>query len=377
MVEPDTLMPSETHATAQDGRFDPVAAMMQARDKMLAEAQETWDSIQAMEASPERVRMEAEFSRTSAELLSATQADPFFRDHATIAEPGDDLFANLTLSSLQHVREGLGADDPRVGKITRTLDDLRDALTSAFSKDPEVVAQMGTAPEELAGYVLQGAHSLAQAAMWRARAESLDEESSARLTVVLEKGHRIVDGVAVPRDLAEHLALDQLLTVDKHHQLADVPAIEALVDRMAGALSNGDLAKVFAGDRTPPQDEIRDPAVRAAVAAELKNEADVVAGHGPREGETVEAYQAMRTRVKLNWRQSGRQTTCADTGGPAAASPNVRLRLIRRFHMIFSFPFPGAENSRTTTPAPSCVVYLVSEHCDYTEICRAFDPLRE
>lgn len=59
MVEPDTLMTSETHAIAQDGRFDPVAAMVQAREKMLAEAQETWESIQAMEASPERVRMEA------------------------------------------------------------------------------------------------------------------------------------------------------------------------------------------------------------------------------------------------------------------------------------------------------------------------------
>ncbi|MCA0851526.1 relaxase/mobilization nuclease domain-containing protein [Salipiger thiooxidans] len=293
MVEPDTLMPSETHATTQDGSFDPVATMVQARDKMLAEARETWESIQAMEASPERVRMEAEFSRTSAELLAATQADPFFRDHATIAEPGADLFANLTLSSLQHVREGLEADDPRVGKIDRTLDDLRGALISAFSKDPEVAAQMGTTPEELAEYLLQGEHSIAQAETWRGRAESLDEESAARLTVVLEKGHRIVDGVAVPRDLTEQLALDQLLTVDKHHQLADVPAIEALVDRMAGELSNGDLAKVFAGDSTPLQDEIRDPAVRAAVAAELKNEADVVAGHGPREGDTVEAYQAM------------------------------------------------------------------------------------
>jgi len=152
---------------------------------------------------------------------------------------------------------------------------------------------MGTAPEELAEYVLQGEHSIAQAETWRGRAESLDEESSARLTVVLEEGHQLVEGVAVPRDLAEQLVLDQLLTVDKHHQLSDVPAIAALVDWMAGELSNGDLAKVFAGDSTPLQDEIRDPAVRAAVAAELKNEADVVAGHGPREGETVEAYQAM------------------------------------------------------------------------------------
>ncbi len=107
------------------------------------------------------------------------------------------------------------------------------------------------------------------------------------------EGHRIIDGVAVPRDLVEQLALNQLLTVDKHHQLADVPAIESLVDRMAETLSDAELAQVLEGDSTPLQDEIRDPAVRAAVAAELKNEADLVVGQGARERETVEAYQAM------------------------------------------------------------------------------------
>ena len=155
------------------------------------------------------------------------------------------------------------------------------------------MAQLGTTPEELAEYAAQGDHSRAQAALWRGRAESLEAEASARLTVALEEGHRIIDGVAVPRDLVEQLALDQLLTVDKYHQLADVPAIESLVDRMAEALSDAELAQVLEGDSTPLQGEIRDPAVRAAVAAELKNEADLVVGQGDREHETVEAYQAM------------------------------------------------------------------------------------
>ncbi len=155
------------------------------------------------------------------------------------------------------------------------------------------MTQMATTSEELAEYLLQGGHSIAQAETWCGRVESLDEEASARLTVALEEGHRIIDDVAVPRDLVEQLVLDQLLTVDKHHRLADVPAIESLVDRMADTLSDAELAQILEGDSTPLQDEIRDPAVRAAVAAELKNEADLVVGQGARERETVEAYQAM------------------------------------------------------------------------------------
>ncbi|WP_226628903.1 relaxase/mobilization nuclease domain-containing protein [Alloyangia pacifica] len=293
MPEADTLMPPQTHAAEQAGSFDPVAAMTQAREQLLAEARETWESIQAMEAGPERVRMEAEFSRTSTELMAATQADPFFKDHALTAETRDDFFAHLTSASLQHVRDGLEAEDPRIGQIDSTLDDLREALTAAFEPDADLMTQLGTTPEELAEYAAQGDHSLAQAALWQGRTESLDEGASARLAAVLEEGHRIIDGVAVPRDLVEQLALDQLLTVDKHHQLADVPAIESLVDRMADTLSDEDLGRVLEGDSTPLQDEIRDPAVRAAVAGELKNEADLVVGQGARERETVEAYQAM------------------------------------------------------------------------------------
>ncbi|WP_343505046.1 relaxase/mobilization nuclease domain-containing protein [Alloyangia pacifica] len=293
MPEADALTPLRPPEQASELRVDPVAAMAQARDQMLAEARETWESILAMEAGPERVRMQAEFSRTSAELMAATQADPFFRDHAVIAAPGDDLFAHLTPASLQYVRAGLEAGDPRMGQIDSALDDMRGALTAAFSRDTGLMAQMGTTSGELAEYLLQGEHSLAQAETWRGRAESLDEAAFTRLIEVLDEGHRLIDGVAVPRDLAERLALDQLLTVDEHHPLAEVPAIESLVDQMAEALSDAELAQVLKGDSTPLQGDIRDPAVRAAVAAGVKNEADLAAGQGPSERETVEAYQAM------------------------------------------------------------------------------------
>tara|TARA_R110000737_G_C14623635_1_gene494144 strand:+ start:795 stop:2690 length:1896 start_codon:yes stop_codon:yes gene_type:complete len=287
MPEAETLTPTAIPTES----VDPVAAMAQARDQMLVEAQETWESIQGMEAGPERVRMEAEFASTSTELMAATQADPFFQDHATTAEAGNDLFANLTLSSMQHLREGLEAEDPRVGQIESTLDELRDALAGAFAKEPDLMGQMGTTPEEMAEYAVQGDHSVAQAEIWQGRGEALDAEASERLTAVLDEGHRIVEDTAVPRDLQEQMALDQLLTVDKHHQLADVPAIESLVDRMADALSDEDVQAVLAGDSTPLQDEIGDPAVRAAVAAEMKNEADFEVGHAPDVPETVEAYQ--------------------------------------------------------------------------------------
>ena len=289
MSEADTLTPPPL----ENGSLDAIAAMAVARDQMLSEARQTWDSIQSMDAGPERVRMQAEFSRTSAELIEATQADPFFQEHATIAHAGDDLFAHLTPTSLQHVREGLELDDPSVRQIDSALDDMRDALTVVFSSETELMAQMSTTAEELAEYLLQGEHSVAQAEAWRGRAEALDEDASARLTDMLEEGHRIIEGVTVPRDLAEELALDQLLTVDKHHPLADVPAIEALVNRMTGELSNEALGQVLEGDSTPLQDEIRDPAVRAAIAAELKIEADLVVGQGARRREAVEAYQAM------------------------------------------------------------------------------------
>ena len=289
MSEADTLTPPPL----ENGSLDAIAAMAVARDQMLSEARQTWDSIQSMDAGPERVRMQAEFSRTSAELIEATQADPFFQEHATIAHAGDDLFAHLTPTSLQHVREGLELDDPSVRQIDSALDDMRDALTVVFSSETELMAQMSTTAEELAEYLLQGEHSVAQAEAWRGRAEALDEDASARLTDMLEEGHRIIEGVTVPRDLAEELALDQLLTVDKNHPLADVPAIEALVNRMTGELSNEALGQVLEGDSTPLQDEIRDPAVRAAIAAELKIEADLVVGQGARRREAVEAYQAM------------------------------------------------------------------------------------
>lgn len=289
MAEADTVMPPP----APEASFDPVTAMAQARDQLLTEARETWDSIQAMAAGPERARMEAAFSRTSTELMAATQADPFFRDHATVAEAGDDLFANLNLSALQHVRTQLAIDDPRAVQIEGLLEELRDALTARISEDPELTAQMGTTAEEVAEYMLQGEHSAAQAEKWHGRSERLDEETSARLAAVLKDGHRTVDDAAVPRDLTEQVALDQLLTVDRHQQLADVPGVEALVDRMIEELPAEDLEVVRGGDSRPLQAEIRDPAVRAAVAAELKTEADLEAGHAPSERETVEAYQIM------------------------------------------------------------------------------------
>ena len=186
MSEADTLTPPPL----ENGSLDAIAAMAVARDQMLSEARQTWDSIQSMDAGPERVRMQAEFSRTSAELIEATQADPFFQEHATIAHAGDDLFAHLTPTSLQHVREGLELDDPSVRQIDSALDDMRDALTVVFSSETELMAQMSTTAEELAEYLLQGEHSVAQAEAWRGRAEALDEDASARLTDMLEEGHR-------------------------------------------------------------------------------------------------------------------------------------------------------------------------------------------
>ncbi|SFE87772.1 relaxase/mobilization nuclease domain-containing protein [Roseivivax sediminis] len=284
MAEPDTLAPPDN--------FDPAVAMTEAHDQMVSDARQAWDNIQAMDAGPERAQMEAEFSRTSTELLEATQAEPFFQDHAATADASNDMFSSLALASAQHVRSDLDPEDPRASQIDSYLGDVRDALTAEFAKDPDLMVQMNTTPEEMAEYAVQGEHSVAQAEAWQDRAEALDEAGSERLSALMDEGHRIVDDTWVPRDLEEQMALDQIMTADKHHQLSDVPAIESLVDRMEEELSDDEVQKVIDGDSTPLQDEISDPAVRAAVASEMRNEADL-SPEASAERETVEAYKDM------------------------------------------------------------------------------------
>ena len=76
-------------------------------------------------------------------------------------------------------------------------------------------------------------------------------------------------------ELTEAVAREQMLSADRHLRLSEVPALEAIVDRMQESLRPEDLERVRSGDLGPLAEQVRDPALRAAVAHELKNEGDL------------------------------------------------------------------------------------------------------
>ncbi len=73
-------------------------------------------------------------------------------------------------------------------------------------------------------------------------------------------------------ELTEAVAREQMLSADRHLRLSEVPALEAIVDRMQESLRPEDLDRVRSGDLAPLAEQVRDPALRAAVAYELRNE---------------------------------------------------------------------------------------------------------
>lgn len=79
--------------------------------------------------------------------------------------------------------------------------------------------------------------------------------------------------------LAEAVAKEQILSADRHLRLSEVPALEAIVDRMHETLPGEELDRVRSGDLAPLAERVRDPALRAAVAHELRNEGDLSADH--------------------------------------------------------------------------------------------------
>ncbi|WP_298571889.1 relaxase/mobilization nuclease domain-containing protein [uncultured Aliiroseovarius sp.] len=107
-----------------------------------------------------------------------------------------------------------------------------------------------------------------------------------------EEAANIFADYEVPRDLQEVIARDQLIYGERYQRLSDVPAIEMIVERMSQELSQEDLDDVRAGDYTALREEIKDPAIRAAVGSELRNEADVSDGN-ERHSEPVDQFQQL------------------------------------------------------------------------------------
>ena len=100
--------------------------------------------------------------------------------------------------------------------------------------------------------------------------------------------------------LTEALAKDQLLTADRHLRLSEVPALEAIVDRMHATLKPEDLDRVRSGDLAPLNEQVRDPALRAAVAHELNNESDL--GQSGEVGPWADLARAQHRAAELGQR---------------------------------------------------------------------------
>ena len=112
------------------------------------------------------------------------------------------------------------------------------------------------------------------------------------------EGSAIIDDYEIPRDLEEVVAKDQLLQADLDKRLADIPAIEQIVDRLNDNLHPSILERVRAGDATALREEIKDPAIRAAVSSEMRNEGDV-GNSDERHSEPVEQFQQLARQRQL------------------------------------------------------------------------------
>jgi type IV secretion system T-DNA border endonuclease VirD2 len=98
------------------------------------------------------------------------------------------------------------------------------------------------------------------------------------------------------RDALEAVARDQVLSAKGSDRLVDLPAIQRLAEDVRGDLRTSEVEQIAAGDRTPLQDQIKDPTLRAAIASELKHEAEAIrAGHdlAGRDSASVSQYQGL------------------------------------------------------------------------------------
>jgi len=83
-------------------------------------------------------------------------------------------------------------------------------------------------------------------------------------------------------------------------RLSEVPALEAIVDRLHDTLKPEDLDRVRSGDLAPLNEQVRDPALRAAVAHELKNEGDL--GQSGEVGPWADLARAQHRAAELGQR---------------------------------------------------------------------------
>lgn len=284
---------------------DASARLDAARAEMISSASEAWDAIRAMEPSAERVGLERSFAEQARASVKLAPENLLLAEHAQVAERADDPYHNPTLASLARLdlgrAEGISLDEGLRATVTHIRQEVGERLTALFSFREDDLRTAGTSVEEmvarfmapdrsegqLAGWVPEG--SPAAQILWRETERDLARETDAA-----------VKGLDLAPALTEAMARDQLLSADRHLRLSEVPALEAIVDRLQESLKPEDLDRVRSGDLAPLAEQVRDPALRAAVAHELKNEGDL--GPSGAVGPWADLARAQSRAVELGQR---------------------------------------------------------------------------
>lgn len=260
---------------------DAAARIEVARAEMIASATEAWQAIRAMEPSAERVELERSFADQARASLKLAPDNLLLAEHARAAERSDDPYHNPTLASLarldQGMTEGISLDAGLRATLAHVRDEIGERLTALLSIREDELRTAGTSVEEMVARFNLAERSEGQRASWIAEQPNTMQKVFWMETerALGQEVDAAIKGLDLAPALSEALAKDQLLSADRHLRLSEVPALEAIVDRMLESLRPEDLERVRSGDLGPLAEQVRDPALRAAVAHELKNEGEL------------------------------------------------------------------------------------------------------
>jgi type IV secretion system T-DNA border endonuclease VirD2 len=259
---------------------DAAARLEAARAEMVAAATEAWEAIRAMEPSAERFDLEVSFAEQARTSLSLAPDILLLAEHARAASHEEDPYFNPTLASLVRLEvetlPGLSLDEGLRATLSHVREELGDRIAALLSFREDDLQAAGTSVEEMVARFMTPEHSEGQLAAWHDQ----DGVEAKVLWRELERSlahdvARDIETLELPPVLEEALAKQQILSADRHLRLSEVPALEAIVDRVHEILPQSDLDLVLSGNLTPLAEHVRDPALRAAVAHELKNESDL------------------------------------------------------------------------------------------------------
>ena len=294
---------------------DAAARIEAARAEMIASATEAWQAIRAMEPSAERVDLERSFADQARASLKLAPDNLLLAEHARAAERSDDPYHNPTLASLarldQGMTEGISLDEGLRATLAHVRGEIGERLAALFSIREDELRTAGTSVEEMVARFSLAERSEGQRASW------ITEQPNTMQKVFWMETERAlgqevraeVAAFNLSPELTEAVARDQLLSADRHMKLSEVPALEAIVDRLHDTLKPEDLDRVRSGDLAPLNEQVRDPALRAAVAHELKNEGDL--GQSSEVGPWADLARAQHRAAELGQRDHAAER---DTG---------------------------------------------------------------